>query len=62
IHIPAIKAKNTKPHADWPLEKLFRILIGGAHQDRKAELRWLAKLPVLADTWRKRAEQLAAKQ
>ncbi|MEM8919029.1 MAG: MOSC domain-containing protein [Pseudomonadota bacterium] len=51
-----------RPHADWPLEQLFRILISGAHKDRKAELQWLAKLPVLAETWRNRAEQLAAKQ
>ena len=51
-----------RPHADWPLDKLFRILIGGEHTGRKSELQWLANSPVLASTWRKRAEQLAEKQ
>lgn len=51
-----------RPHADWPLERLFRILIGGEHKGRERELQKLSELPVLADTWRKRAAVLAANQ
>lgn len=48
-----------RPYPDWPLDRLFRLIIGGRHQGMGAELRLLSKHPALAENWRKRAEQLA---
>lgn len=52
--------QQDKLHSDWPLERLFGLIIGGKHKGQSAELLALSKMPVLAETWRKRAAQLAA--
>ncbi len=52
--------QQDKPHSDWPLERLFGLIIGGKHKGQGAELLALSKMSVLAETWRKRAAQLAA--
>lgn len=52
--------QQDKPHSDWPLERLFGLVIGGKHKGQSAELLMLSKMPVLAETWRMRAAQLAA--
>lgn len=46
---------------DWTVERVFKLLIGGGHKaaDTKAELRILANLETLAETWRNRAAKLA---
>ena len=47
-----------RQHPDWPLKRLFEVIIGGKHKGQGAELRELSRLPALAETWRKRAAQL----
>ncbi len=49
-------------HPDWPLQRLFALIIGGKHKGQGAELRKLSDMPALAETWRKRAVQLAESQ
>ncbi len=52
-----VQQERTQP--DWPLERLFGMIIAGRHKGHEAELRRLSNLSVLAETWRKRAAQLA---
>lgn len=52
--------QQDSPHSDWSLERLFALIIGGKHKGQSAELLALSEMPVLAETWRKRAAQLAA--
>ncbi len=51
--------QQARPYPDWPLERLFAIIIGGQHKGQAAELVALSKNKVLGKTWRVRAEQLA---
>ncbi|GAA0470100.1 MOSC domain-containing protein [Parasphingorhabdus litoris] len=51
--------QQDRPFPEWSLERLFGIIIGGKHQGQGTELRALSEMPVLAETWRKRATQLA---
>jgi MOSC domain-containing protein YiiM len=46
---------------EWTVERVFRLLIGGGNKnpDARAELRVLADLDVLAESWRSRAAKLA---
>jgi len=46
---------------DWTVARAFKLLIGGGHraEDAKSELRELAALETLAETWRSRAANLA---
>ena len=48
---------------DWTIESVFRLLIGGGHRADGAgeQLRALAKLETLAESWRNRAAKLAGK-
>lgn len=48
-----------RPLPQWPVARVFRLLIGGAHRDDPAAVRALADLPVLAEAWRDRARKLA---
>ena len=48
-----------RPLPEWPLDRLFDLIIGGQHKGRNAELRALSNNPLLAENWRARAEQLA---
>jgi len=43
---------------DWPIDRLFHVLIGGGHKSDPAALPHLAALPVLAQAWRDRAAEL----
>ncbi len=53
-----IQQDRTNP--DWPLDRVFGLIIGGHHKGQQAALSALSEMPVLAETWRKRAAQLAA--
>ena len=44
-----------RPMAQWPVARLFKLLIGGGHRGERAALRELAQSPVLAEEWRRRA-------
>ena len=44
---------------DWPVSRLFHVLIGGGHKADPAVLPVLAAMPVLAQAWRARAGELA---
>lgn len=59
VHVGDAIVQQDRPHEDWPLERLFRAIIAGQHKGLKAELMALSEMPVLAETWRKRAAQLA---
>jgi MOSC domain-containing protein YiiM len=45
--------------AEWPITRLFHLLIGGGHKAEPSALPYLASLPVLAQAWRDRAAELA---
>ena len=49
-----------RPHPDWPIARVFRLLIGGGHKADPAAVRALADMDVLAEAWRERARKLAA--
>jgi hypothetical protein len=48
-----------RPHQDWPIARIFELLIGGGHKRDPAGVATLARMTVLADAWRTRAEKLA---
>lgn len=49
-----------RPLPDWPIDRVFRLLIGGGHKREPEAVRALAAMPMLAQAWRARAEMLAA--
>lgn len=48
-----------RAHDDWPVARVFGLLIGGKHRGEAAALRDLSRLEVLADGWRNRAAKLS---
>lgn len=48
-----------QPMPDWPLDRLFMMLIGGKNKGQGTDLRFLAETEQLAETWRARAAKLA---
>jgi MOSC domain-containing protein YiiM len=48
-----------RPLGDWPIARVFRLLIGGGHKGQPDAVRALAGMPVLAEAWRERALRLA---
>lgn len=44
---------------EWPIARVFRLLIGGGHKAERDAVRALAEMPVLAEAWRLRARNLA---
>lgn len=49
-----------RPHPQWSVARIFRLLIGGGHKGEPEAVRALAAMPVLADAWRERARKLSA--
>ena len=45
---------------DWPVARVFRLLIGGVHKTDPDGVRELADMPVLAEAWRDRARKLSS--
>lgn len=54
-----VMTRVEQPHPDWPLRRVFDLLIGDGHRDDPAGVATLARMPVLAETWRVRAEKRA---
>ena len=52
--------QQARPYPDWPLDRLFGIIVGGRHKGQSAALLELSKNDVLGETWRIRAQQLAS--
>lgn len=48
-----------RPLPDWPIARVFNLLVGGGHRSDPAGVAALAAMPVLAEAWRGRAENLA---
>lgn len=48
-----------RPLPQWPIARVFRLLIGGGHKGDPDAARALADMPVLAEAWRERARKLA---
>lgn len=48
-----------RPLPQWPIARVFRLLIGGGHKAEPDAVRALAGMPVLAEAWRDRARKLA---
>ncbi|MCW2394330.1 MULTISPECIES: MOSC domain-containing protein [unclassified Sphingobium] len=48
-----------RPLEDWPIARVFNLLIAGGHKADPAGVAQLAETRVLADAWRVRAEKLA---
>ncbi|WP_327752174.1 MOSC domain-containing protein [Sphingobium sp. SJ10-10] len=48
-----------RPLPDWPIARVFRLLIGAGHKAEPDAVRALADMPVLAEAWRERARKLA---
>ena len=48
-----------RPLPDWPIARVFTLLVGGGHKGDPAGVAALAGMPVLAEAWRGRAQALA---
>jgi MOSC domain-containing protein YiiM len=48
-----------RPHPDWTMARLYDVLIGGGFRRDPDGVAALARMPVLAEAWRSRAESLA---
>ena len=44
---------------EWPIARVFRLLIGGGHKVEPEAVRALAGMTVLAEVWRERARKLS---
>ncbi len=51
--------QQERPMPDWPLDRLFGMIIAGEHADNREDLRALSANSLLAESWRIRAAQLA---
>lgn len=51
--------QQDRPSPDWPLDRLFSLIIGGQNKGRDTELRGLSENPLLAENRRLRAKKLA---
>ena len=49
-----------RPHPDWPIDRVFHLLIGGGHKLEPDAVKALAGMTVLAEAWRERARKLAS--
>lgn len=49
-----------RPRPEWTVERVFRLLIGGAHRNDPAAVAELAGMTLLAEAWRARAANLSA--
>lgn len=48
-----------RPHPEWSVARMFDLLVAGGHRRDPAGVAALARIPVLAEAWRSRAEKLA---
>lgn len=50
--------QKDRPLPDWPLDRVFGLIIGGKHKGRAEDLKALSDNPALAENWRDRAKKL----
>ncbi|MGP1354648.1 MAG: MOSC domain-containing protein [Parasphingopyxis sp.] len=50
-----------RPHPEWNVERVFGLLVAGDAKEDPAAVKALATLSVLAESWRAKAEKLAAR-
>ncbi|HEX7854299.1 MAG TPA: MOSC domain-containing protein [Sphingobium sp.] len=48
-----------RPCPDWPMSRVFALLIAGGHKRDPAGVAALAAMPILAEAWARRARELA---
>lgn len=48
-----------RPHPGWSVARMFDLLVAGGHRSDPAGVAELARMSVLAESWRSRAEKLA---
>lgn len=48
-----------RPNADWPMSRLFDLLVAGGHKRDPQGVATLTTMPVLAEAWASRARELA---
>ncbi len=51
--------QQERPYPEWPLDRLFGMIVGGQHKGQASALLELSKNQALGETWRVRAQQLA---
>ncbi len=51
--------QTERPFPNWPISRVFKLIVGGGHKGNGEDLHYLSKVSVLAESWRKRAHQLA---
>lgn len=51
---------TARPYPEWPMDRVFDLLIAGGHRRDPAGVAALAAMPVLAEAWRGRALTLAS--
>lgn len=56
---PAVMSLIERPLPDWPIARVFDLLVAGGHLRDPAGVAALAAMPVLAEAWRSRAADLA---
>lgn len=60
VEAGAVMDRIERPHPDWPIDRVFRLLIGGGHKTDRAGVEQLATMTALAETWRARAAKFVA--
>ena len=50
--------QQDRPLPEWPLERLFGLIVAGQHKGHGPELKALSKNSILAESWRIQAAQL----
>jgi MOSC domain-containing protein YiiM len=59
VAAPASMNLIERPLPDWPIARVFDLLIAGGHRRDPAGVAALARMPVLAEAWRSRAVDFA---
>ncbi len=58
---PCVLEPIDRPHPEWTVRRVFRMVVAGENRDDRAAYYELAALDVLFDGWRERAAMIAAR-